>query len=138
MHEGTVELLNQPTEPRCLDHGVGHNAILDLSAGAGDYMLLLWGPRDEVGAQEHSVGRGGLVRVGATSPISASVDDHLRSLKGSKKTVVKGATEIAKNPLGGGEVGLLRGVHEKAHLLDHVVGVGSVKVRYYRAPAKLR
>ena len=41
MHEGTVELLNQPTEPRCLDHGVGHNAILDLSAGAGDYMLLL-------------------------------------------------------------------------------------------------
>jgi hypothetical protein len=33
--------LKELAEPRCLGHTVGHNAILGLSAGAGDDMLLL-------------------------------------------------------------------------------------------------
>lgn len=35
-----------------------------------------------------------------------------------------GATEVVKNPLASGEVGLPRGVHVKAHLLDCVGDVG--------------
>jgi hypothetical protein len=47
--------------------------------------------------------------------------------------VVKGATEVAKNPLHGGEVQLPYGMHVKAHLLDNVGNVGRVKMRYWRA-----
>jgi hypothetical protein len=45
-----LKLLEQPTEPGCLDHVVGHKVLLGLSAGAGDDELPLRGPRDEVGA----------------------------------------------------------------------------------------
>jgi hypothetical protein len=46
--EGAVELLKQLTEPDCLGYVVGHNAILGLSAGAGDDRLSLQGPGEEV------------------------------------------------------------------------------------------
>jgi hypothetical protein len=44
-----VELLKKLAEPGGPGHAVGHNAILSLSAGAGDDGLSLRGPGDEVG-----------------------------------------------------------------------------------------
>lgn len=35
--------------------------------------------------------------------------------------------EAAKNPLGGGEMGLPQGVHVKAHLLDRLGDIGPCK-----------
>jgi hypothetical protein len=115
-----INLLEQLTKPRCLGHVIGHSAIL----GTGDNGLPLQGPGDEVGTQEHGVARGGPTRVRATDPISVGVDNQLESQRGSKNTVVVGAIEVAKNPLRNGEVGLPRGVHVKAHLLDRVGDVG--------------
>jgi hypothetical protein len=50
--EGVVEKLAQPGS---LGHAVGHNAVLNLNAGARDDGLALGGPGDEVGAHEHGV-----------------------------------------------------------------------------------
>jgi hypothetical protein len=83
------------------------------------------GPGDEVGAQEHVVARDGPTRVRTTNTINVNVDDQLRSRRGSKKAVVEGAAEVAKNLLGSVEVGLPRGVHVKAHTLDRVSHAGS-------------
>jgi hypothetical protein len=54
-----VKVMEKLTEPGCLGNAIGHSAILGLSAGAGDDMLLLRGQADEVGTQEHGVARGG-------------------------------------------------------------------------------
>lgn len=73
-YEGTMKLLKKLTELGSLDHAIGHNRILGLSAEAGDYMLPLRGPRDEVGAQEHSVVGCGPTRARVASPIGVGVD----------------------------------------------------------------
>jgi hypothetical protein len=60
-----------------------------------------------------------------TRPVDISVDDELRRKGATKKqTVVEGALEVADDPLHSREMGLLRVVHVKAHLLDRVGDVG--------------
>jgi hypothetical protein len=62
----------------------------------------------------------------ATDSINVCVDDRLRSRRGpNKKTIIEDTVEVAKNPLRSGEVGLPRGVHVKAPVLDCVGDVGS-------------
>jgi hypothetical protein len=63
--------------PGGLCHAVGHDAVLDLCAGAGDNMLLLGGPGDKVGAQEHDIIGCGPTRVKAANSVSVGVDDEL-------------------------------------------------------------
>jgi hypothetical protein len=46
--------------------------------------LPLSGPKDEVGAQEHGISKGGPARVEEDSPVSVNVDHELRRLGGSK------------------------------------------------------
>jgi hypothetical protein len=82
--EGVVEFLKKLAKPGGLGYVVGHSAILDLSAGAGDNVLPLRGPGDEVGAQKHDVAGCGSTRVGAASPVDIGVDHQLRSRGGSK------------------------------------------------------
>jgi hypothetical protein len=52
-------------------------------------------------------------------PISVSVDDELVH-RGTtkKKAMVKGALEVAEDVLRNSEMGLMRVVHVKTHLLD--------------------
>jgi hypothetical protein len=66
--------------------------------------------------------------VGTTHPIGVNVDDELRHRCTTKKqVVVKGALEVAEDPLR--EMVLLRVVHVEAHLLDRVdVGPGDGEV----------
>jgi hypothetical protein len=120
-----VELLENLAEPGGLGHAIGHNTILGLSAEARDDELSLGDAGDEVGAQEHGVTRNRLARVGAASLVGVGVDHELRRRGRSKeKVVVDGVVEVAKGPLECGEMGLLWGVHVKAHLLDGVGDVG--------------
>jgi hypothetical protein len=55
-----------------------------------------------------------------------------------KQAVVEGALEVPKDALHSREMGLTRVMHVEAHLLDRIGNVGLVKVRYWRAPARLR
>jgi hypothetical protein len=48
----------------------------------------LGGPRDEVGAQEHGIPRGGPARVGAVSPVNVGVDHKIRRRGWSKEEAV--------------------------------------------------
>jgi hypothetical protein len=64
-----VELLEKLAQTGGLCHAVGHDMVLDLYARAGDYRLLLGGPGDEVGTQEHDISRSGPTRVGTASPV---------------------------------------------------------------------
>jgi hypothetical protein len=64
--------------PGSLCHTVGHNVVFGLCAGAGDDGLLLGGPRDEVGAQEHGIARSGPACVGAADPVSVGVDHKIQ------------------------------------------------------------
>jgi hypothetical protein len=43
-----MELLEQLTEPGCLDHAISHDVVLGLGAGARDDRLMLRGPREKV------------------------------------------------------------------------------------------
>jgi hypothetical protein len=52
--KGTVELVEELTQPGGLCHAVGHGAVLGLSAGARDDGLPFGGPRDEVGARQRN------------------------------------------------------------------------------------
>jgi hypothetical protein len=76
--EGTVELVEELSQPGDLCHAVGHGAVLGLSTGARDDGLPLGGPRDEVGAQEHGVTGGGSTRVWTASPVGVGVDHEFR------------------------------------------------------------
>jgi hypothetical protein len=55
---------------------------------------------------------------------------------GSKKTIVEGAAEVAKNPLRNDKVWLPRSVHVKAHLLDRVANVGTDEGDVLKSPDK--
>jgi hypothetical protein len=83
--EGAVELVVELVEPGGLDHVVGHDAVLGLSAGARDDGLSLCGPGDEVGVQEHDVTGSGPARVGTTIPVNVGVDHELRRREESKE-----------------------------------------------------
>jgi len=72
-----MELEQELTQPRGLNNTVGHCAVLSFSTGSGGCILTLGGPGDEIITEEHSVARGGLARVRATSPISVSVDHKI-------------------------------------------------------------
>jgi hypothetical protein len=82
--KGTVELVEELSQPGGLCHAVGHDVVLGFSAGARDGGLPFGGPRDEVGAQEHGVTGGGPARVGTASPVSVGVDHELRRRGWSK------------------------------------------------------
>jgi hypothetical protein len=71
-HDGAVDITKKLTKLQNFGHAIGHNAILDISARAGDDELPFRGSGDKVDAQEHDVARGGPTRVVAASP-SASV-----------------------------------------------------------------
>jgi hypothetical protein len=64
-------------QPAGLRHTIGHGPILGLGTRAGDDVLMLRRPGDEVGAEEHSVARGGLACVRATRLLRISVDCQL-------------------------------------------------------------
>jgi hypothetical protein len=112
--------------------------VLGIYAGAGDDRLSLGGPGDKVGAQEHRITRSGLARVGIAIPVTVSVDHEFRCRGGlEKKVVVEGAAKVAQDPLESGDIGLPRGVHMQAQLLDGVGDVGPTKGQYWRAPVRL-
>jgi hypothetical protein len=76
--EGAVELVEELAHPGGLRHAVGHNAVLDLGAGAGDDRFPLGGPGDEVSIQEYNIVGSGSACVGAAGPVGVGVDHELR------------------------------------------------------------
>jgi hypothetical protein len=50
-----MDLLEELSKPTSFSDAVGHGAILSLGARAGDDVLVLGGPRDEVITEEHSL-----------------------------------------------------------------------------------
>ena len=96
----TVELMKKLSEPRSLSNTIGDGAVLGLSAGAGHGVLTLRGPGDQVVTKEHSIARGGLPRVGTTSPISIRVDNQIRlRTRAQNQTKVQGAADVAQDAL---------------------------------------
>jgi hypothetical protein len=84
-------------EPISFNHAVSHGVILSLGAQAGDNVLALGGPGDEVVAEEHSVARGGLACIRATRPVRIRVDHQLKGgCRASQvEAEVPGASHIA-------------------------------------------
>jgi hypothetical protein len=82
--KGVVELLEKLAHPGSLCHTVDHSVVLILCVGAGDDGLLLSGLGDEVGTQEHGIAQSGLACVGASDPVSVSVDHDLRCRRWSE------------------------------------------------------
>jgi hypothetical protein len=72
-----MQLQQELPEPGSLSHGIGNRTVLSLSTGAGDCRLLLGGPGDQVGTEEHRISRCGLAGFGATGPVSIRVDCQL-------------------------------------------------------------
>jgi hypothetical protein len=98
--ERHVKLLKKLTKPGDLNHYIGDNTILSLSAGAGDYRLALGGPGDEVGTEEHSVSRRGSAGVRAASQISILVDHQILDTGWAQvKAQMQSTPYVVKNAL---------------------------------------
>jgi hypothetical protein len=72
-----MELLEELSEPTSFDHAVGYGVIFNLGARAGDDVLALGGPGNEVVTEKHSIARGGSTCIRATRPVRIRVDRHL-------------------------------------------------------------
>lgn len=79
--EGIVELPKDLAASAHFSHTIGNNAVLSLSAGAGDHELTLGEPEDEVIPNEHGVARDGPPGVRATCLVNVGVDDQLCALR---------------------------------------------------------
>jgi hypothetical protein len=132
-----MQLHKQLSKPTRLCHAVGHGAVLRLSARAGDDILTLQRPGDEIVAQEHHVARSGIVGVGTTGPVNISVDDDVRRRGTVKKqAMVEGVLEVPKDALRGCEMGLMRAVHVEAHLLYRVGNDGPSEGEVLESPSQ--
>jgi hypothetical protein len=78
LRQRSMELLEELLEPTSFSHVIGHDTILNLSARAGDNVLMLRGPGDEVVIEEHIIARGGSTCIWATRPVRIRVDHQLR------------------------------------------------------------
>jgi hypothetical protein len=74
LRQRSMELLEELSEPTSFSYAVGHGAILSLDARAGDDVLALGGPGDEIVTEKHSVARGGPTCIRATCPVRIRVD----------------------------------------------------------------
>jgi hypothetical protein len=72
-----MELLEELTKPTGFSHVVGNGAILGLSAQAGDDVLALGGPGDEIVIEEHNIARGEPACIQATCPVRIRVERQL-------------------------------------------------------------
>lgn len=93
----SVKLLEKLAEPTGFSDGVGDSSILGFGAGAGDGVLALGRPRNEVVAEEHTVARGGATCVRTTSPVRVSVgDEAIRGRRYELKSMVKRTLDVPK------------------------------------------
>lgn len=79
---------------------VGNSTIFSFSTGAGDSVLMLTRPRDEVVTEEHCDAQGQTACVGIADPLSVSVDtegDRWRATEGEPK--INCAIKVLKNVL---------------------------------------
>jgi hypothetical protein len=92
-----MDLLEELSKPTSFSDAVGHGAILSLGARAGDDVLVLGGPRDEVITEEHSLARGGPACIRATRPVGICVHRQLGGGGGASQVEaeVQGASQIA-------------------------------------------
>ena len=119
--ERSMKLLQELSEPSRLGNGVGDGTVLRFSAGAGDGMLALGGPRHQVVAKEDTVARGRTPCVGAACPVRIRVRDQRISGRWHElEAVAEGALDVAKNTLDQREMLVSRIVHVKADLLHGV------------------
>jgi hypothetical protein len=77
LRQRSMELLEELSEPTSFSYTVDHGAILILGARAGDDVLALGGPGDEIVVKKHSVARGGPTCIWATRPVRICVDHQL-------------------------------------------------------------
>jgi hypothetical protein len=100
--------------------------------------LPLGGPRYQINTKENAETRGGFSSVRTTYLVSVRVCNEI---KGGRlvnfETKVGSALHIAKDAFDELEVGVSWIMHEEANLLDGVGEVGRVRVRYWRALARL-
>jgi hypothetical protein len=85
LRQRSMELLEELPEPTSFSYAVGHSAILSLGARAGDDILALGGPGDEIVTEKHSVARGGPMCIRATRPVRIRVDRQLRGGGGASQ-----------------------------------------------------
>jgi hypothetical protein len=77
--------VKQLTQPSGLNHAVGNDTILGLSAGAGDDNLPLGRLGNQVVPQERRIARRRVVSVWTIGPVSIRVDDEVRAARTTQK-----------------------------------------------------
>jgi hypothetical protein len=85
LRQQSMELLEELPEPTNFSYAVGHGVILSLSARAGDDVLTLGGPGDEIVTEKHSVARGGPTCIRVTRPVRIRVDRQLGGRGGASQ-----------------------------------------------------
>jgi hypothetical protein len=85
LRQQSMELLEELPEPTNFSYAVGHGVILSLGARAGDDVLTLGGPGDEIVTEKHSVARGGPTCIRVTRPVRIRVNRQLGGRGGASQ-----------------------------------------------------
>lgn len=122
----SVKLLEKLAEPTGFSDGVGDSPILRFSAGAGDCMLSLGRPRDEVIAKKHTIAGGGATSVRTARPVRIRIgDEAIRGRRSELQSMVKRALDVPKNSLNQQQVLITWVVHVEAYLMHGISDVWS-------------
>jgi hypothetical protein len=128
--ERSMKFRQELAEPSRLGDGVGDGTILRFSAGAGDGMLALGGPRHQVVAEEDAIAQSRTPCVRAAGPILIRVRDHRISDGWHElEAVAEGALDVGKNTLDQREMLVSRIMHVKTNLLHGVCDVGTCECK---------
>jgi hypothetical protein len=121
------QFLEELSKPAALSDNVGDDSIFCFRAGSRHSVLPLRRPRHQIVADEDAELGGGATGVGEPCPIGVRVGDQVvvRRVSMQSKPEVSSATEVAQDALQQREMGVARGVHEHARLLDDIGDVGS-------------
>lgn len=77
-----AKLENKLAQPDHLSNCIGDSSVFGLGTGAGDCILPLGGPRDQIITQENCVPGGGLANVRTISPVGIRVSNQVRLCRG--------------------------------------------------------
>jgi hypothetical protein len=138
-----VELVKKLTHPGGLGQAVGHNTVLGLCAGgSGRRRTAAWWPMRRGWCPGTLYNRKLTGACRDNQPSRRRRRSRAPTSGWSEEVVVEGAVEVAQDPLEISEIGLPRGVHMQAHLLDGVgdvgPGEGVVLERTGQAPVRRR
>jgi hypothetical protein len=133
-----MKLSQKLTYPAAFGNGVSDSPVLRLGTRTRDCSLAFRRPSDQVVAEVHTIPRSGPSCVRASSPVCVRVRSERRRRRAAEvHAEIESAFDVAQNPLHQIKMGLARGMHVEASLLDGMHNVRASKREILQSSSKV-